>query len=84
MDMDSQPAFTGRSLRRVGPENEDGSEFSIVTYNILADIWLKKDILKGRYQYSGDETNWRKQGKQSHRHKLLMSEVCVMATHREQ
>ena len=76
MDLKLQPPFAQRFLRRVEPVNEDGLEFSIVTYNILADMHFMQGKAEGRYQYCIDETKWKKKEKKSFRHNLFMCEVC--------
>ena len=76
MDLKSQPPFAQRFLKRVEPVNEDGLEFSIVTYNILADMHFMQGKAEGRYQYCIDETKWKKKEKKSFRHNLFMCEVC--------
>ena len=76
MALETLPPLVERPLRHIASRGNLDEEFSIVTYNILADCWLNKDILAGRYEYVGDEANWKKEGRHSYRHKLLMSEVC--------
>ena len=76
--MDRLPcAIQRRQLVRVDQPRDEESEFSVVTYNILADYWIRC--------FAGDTGNssfcpseftfYQSEGKHSLRHKLLMAEV---------
>ena len=69
--------FARRTMRRVDEATTEEHEFSVVTYNILADHWIQqKSGTKGRYSYCpNDYKMLRAQGKTSHRHTLFMTEV---------
>ncbi|KAJ7331264.1 hypothetical protein OS493_020049 [Desmophyllum pertusum] len=68
---------TRRALRRVDEAKTGQHEFSIVTYNILADHWIKQNTMNKEYWYSYCPNDYkiRTQGKRSHRHMLLMAEL---------
>ena len=73
---------TRRALRRVDEAKTGQHEFSIVTYNILADHWIKQNTMNKEYWYSYCPNDYkiRTQGKRSHRHMLLMAEVHSRGT----
>ena len=65
-----------RALKRVSEPNSKEYEFSIVTYNILADHWIQQSSGKeDSYNYCPKEYMIRTNGRASHRHVLLMAEV---------
>ena len=70
--------FARRALRRVDSAGPGEHEFTVVTYNILADYWLQMlAIKKGTepYSYCPSDYQISKQFKNSSRHKLFMEEV---------
>lgn len=57
-------------------ENVSGEhDFSVVTYNILADFYLQSALSKGRYKNCPSEFVTPKQDRHCPRHKLLMTEL---------
>ena len=73
--------FTRRALKRVDEAEPGEHEFTVVSYNILADHWIQfHSIEKDREVYNyglNDLRMRRRQGKNSHRHTLLMEEVHI-------
>jgi len=57
-------------------ENDSGEhDFSVVTYNILADFYLQSALSKGRYKNCPQEFVTPKQDRNCPRHELLMTEL---------
>jgi len=72
----SEAPFARRTLRRVVEKRTGQHEFSVVTYNILADFWLQQNVTKkGSYSYCPNAYKYKGQGKRSHRHNLFMAEL---------
>lgn len=72
----SEAPFARRALRRVVDKGPGQHEFSVVTYNILADVWLQRNVTKrGGYSYCPNACKYKGQGKRSHRHNLFMAEL---------
>lgn len=72
----SEAPFARRTLRQVVEKRTGQHEFSVVTYNILADFWLQQNVTKkGSYSYCPNAYKYKGQGKRSHRHNLFMAEV---------
>lgn len=73
----AEAPFTRRALRRVAEMRTGQHEFSVVTYNILADVCLLQNVTKkGGYSHCPNAYKYKGQGKRSHRHNLFMAEVC--------
>lgn len=75
--------FARRALKRVDEAGPGEHEFSVVTYNTLADYWIQlhsseKD--RDVYSYCPNDYKIRSHGGNSHRHRLLMDEVNTMFT----
>lgn len=76
MNQQKEAPFTRRALKRVSEANSEEYEFSIVTYNILADYWILQNSWKeDSYSYCPKEYMIRTKGRASHRHILLMAEL---------
>lgn len=76
MNQQKEVPFTRRALKRVSEANSKEYEFSIVTYNILADYWIQQSSGKeDSYNYCPKEYMIRTNGRASHRHVLLMAEL---------
>jgi len=74
--MTSLPTLKSRNLVQVKAKNDSGEhDFSVVTYNILADFYLQSALSKGRYKNCPQEFVTPKQDRNCPRHKLLMTEV---------
>ena len=72
MNQQKEVPFTRRALKRVSEPNSKEYEFSIVTYNILADHWIQQSSGKeDSYNYCPKEYMIRTNGRASHRHVLL-------------
>lgn len=81
MNQQKEAPFTRRALKRVSEANSEEYEFSIVTYNILADYWILQNSWKeDSYSYCPKEYMIRTKGRASHRHILLMAEVQKAAS----
>ena len=75
-EMASLPTLKSRKLLQAETENVSGEhDFSVVTYNILADFYLQSALSKGRYKNCPQEFVTPKQDRHCPRHKLLMTEV---------
>lgn len=74
--MASLPTLKSRKLMQAETENVSGEhDFSVVTYNILADFYLQSALSKGRYKNCPSEFVTPKQDRHCPRHKLLITEV---------
>lgn len=74
--MTSLPTLKSRNLVQAKAKNDSGEhDFSVVTYNILADFYLQSALSKGRYKNYPQEFVTPKQDRNCPRHKLLMTEV---------
>ncbi|KAL9959572.1 hypothetical protein ACROYT_G032903 [Oculina patagonica] len=72
----SEAPFARRALKRVVEAKTGQHEFSVVTYNILADYCIQQTQMKRDcYSYCPNAYLLRAQGKSSHRHKLFMAEL---------
>ena len=70
--------FARRSLKRVDEAGPGEHEFTVVTYNILADHWIRVNATKKDgevYTYCPNDFKLRTQGRNSQRHILFMEEV---------
>ena len=70
--------FARRSLRRVDEAGPGEHEFTVVTYNILADHWIRANAAKKDgvvYTYCPNDFQLRTQGRDSQRHILFLEEV---------
>ena len=70
--------FARRALTRVDEAGPGEHEFTVVTYNILADHWMHMNsIAKGKdvYGYCPNEYKISKQRRDAPRHTLFMEEV---------
>ena len=74
--MASLPTLKNRKLIQAEAENDNGEhDFSVVTYNILADFYLQSALSKGRHKNCPQEFVTAKQDRHCPRHELLMTEV---------
>ena len=74
--MASLPTLQSRRLLQTEDQNKNGEhDFSVVTYNILADFYLQSALSMGRYKNCPQEFVTPKQDRNCPRHKLLMTEV---------
>ena len=75
-----EPLFR-RSIQHalsISPADQTGSQFSVVSYNILADVHIPKPEDDICYPFCLSEFKYKTGGKDSHRHKLLVKEVCLL------